>query len=172
MIVRDVFNLLVVQLGFGKTYIWNIASDIFNHGPEVYSPMGHVVGFLADFVIGGMIGVAIGLVIHWTGTRFCLLKGLGVGLAIWVFFFGVLQHNLPGTTPTAPKDALSNFSASIGHGILGIVTAWTILKLTENTGIEKEENRRPEIVLTRWFQPGKKRRRRPGLAFKPLKPKD
>lgn len=175
VVVRDVINLLEVWLGFGKSYIWDIASDIFTHGPEVYTPLGHVVGIIADLTIGGMVGVALGLVITWTGTRFYLLKGVGIGLAAWLLFFGILQHNLPQTATTAPTDAVSNLGAFIGHLIFGVVAAWSYFKLAGAAGTAKEAKPKTEIVLARWYTAGRKRRVVPKTAFKPLKsfkPKD
>jgi len=47
----------------------------------------------------------------------------------WVFLYGLLYHNIPFTTKTAPAEAVSNLSAFIGHSIFGITTAVVYVKL-------------------------------------------
>lgn len=129
VVVRDIYSFLAKLIGLAKFYIWNIGADLFINGKEVHSFFGYILGFFTDIVVGGLLGVAIGLLIEWRGPKNYIIKGMGVGLIAWLFFFGILFHSLPHTKDTVPNNALSNISAFIGHSIFGIVTAITYVKL-------------------------------------------
>jgi NhaP-type Na+/H+ or K+/H+ antiporter len=131
VLIRDIYSFLAKLVGLAKFYIWNVGADLFVHGKEVHSVLGNILGFLTDIVVGGMLGVAIGLLIEWRGSKHYILKGCGVGLLAWLFFFGILFHTLPHTKDSAPGNALSNISAFIGHSIFGIVTAWVYVKIAK-----------------------------------------
>lgn len=131
VLIRDIYSFLAKLVGLAKFFIWNVGADLFVHGKEVQSFLGTILGFLTDAVVGGMLGVAIGLLIEWRGFKHYLLKGMGVGLLAWLFFFGILFHSLPHTKDTAPHNALSNISAFIGHSIFGMATAWAYVKMVK-----------------------------------------
>lgn len=125
VIIRDGYSFVAKQVGFADFYIWKVGADIFLEGSEMNLLTGTILGFLNDLVIGGMLGIFMGLLFEWRGLKHYLIKGMGIGLMAWIFFFGILFHNLPNMT-TAPKSGLSSISAFIGHSIFGFVTAWII----------------------------------------------
>lgn len=96
---------------------------------QVQTLWGNILGFMIDGVVGGMLGVLVGLLIEWRGRANYIIKGWGVGLAAWMFFYGVLYHNLPFTAASAPAVAMSNISAFIGHSIFGITVALVYVKI-------------------------------------------
>lgn len=141
VIIRDIYSFLAKQVGFATFYIWLVGADIFLDGPEIHTFFGNILGFLNDLVIGAILGVMIGLIFEWRGSKYYYLKGIGIGLMAWIFFFGILLHSLPHIE-TEPKNALSGISAFIGHAIFGVITAWIIKKYSVQEATEevKSEN--------------------------------
>lgn len=128
-IFMDIYSFLAKQMGLAQHYIWHISADIFIEPEAVATISGTILGLLADLVIGSVLGVIIGLLIEYSGSKYYLFKGWGVGLFAWLLFYGVLQHTLPHTETSAPKDALSNLSSFVEHSIFGLVSAWAYMKL-------------------------------------------
>lgn len=124
VIIRDSYSFFAKQIGLANFFIWNVAADIFIKASELKSFWGNILGIATDLIIGGMIGVAFGLFLNFTGNKDYLLKGVGAGLFTWLFFFGLVFHNLPQTATAAPKDALSSLSAIVGHTIFGLSMAF------------------------------------------------
>ena len=131
VVVRDLYDLAMVLFAHSKNAIWNIASDIFVSTPQVHTFLGVILGLLADMVVGGLLGILVGFTIKLTGPKNYWLKGLGIGQVAWLFFFGILLHNLPHIEKTAPVVAGPNILSYIGHSIFGLVTAWTYVKLAK-----------------------------------------
>jgi uncharacterized membrane protein YagU involved in acid resistance len=130
LLTRDVYSLFAKITGLAKFYVWNISADLFMKGKDTHTFFGHLVGFLADIAMGSILGIIFVYFLKFTSHKNTIIKGWGVGLAAWLLLFGIMVHNLP-SVEAAPKDALSNFSAFIGHSIFGIsmgIYAQTLLK--------------------------------------------
>lgn len=119
LLTRDVWNYFSKQIGKAKFYIWQISADLFMDLKYVKTFWGTIVGFLADIVFGGLLGIAFVYFLKYTNTKNIVIKGWGYGMAAWLFLFGIMLHNLP-QMQIVPKEALGNFSAFIGHSIYGI----------------------------------------------------
>lgn len=120
ILTRDIYSFLAKHIGLAKFYVWGMTADLFMEKKDVLSFFGHVVGILGDIVFGASIGIVFVYFIKYTNTKNFLIKSWGMGMAAWLLLFGILLHTLPGSTTSAPKDALSNFSAFFGHFIFGI----------------------------------------------------
>lgn len=121
IITRDVWSFLSKMIGFAKFYVWQRSADLFiEDGKALKSFIGNMVGFLADMVFGAMLGILFVYLLKATNQKSIIIKGWIFGIIAWLFLFGMLVGNLPGSQSTAPKDALSNISAFIGHSIYGI----------------------------------------------------
>ena len=131
VLIRDIYSIIAKFIGLAKFFVWQIGAEIFVKPDQAKMFLGSVLGFLTDFVTGGLMGVIFGLFIEWRGTKYPLIKGLGLGLLAWIFLFGILYHTLPQTATTAPQDNLSNLSAFIGHSIFGLAMAFAYLKLSK-----------------------------------------
>ena len=119
ILTRDIYSFFAKIIGLAKFTVWNIAAALFMKMDQVKTPVGNIVGILADTVMGALIGVLFVYFLKYTNTKNIILKGWGMGLAAWLLLFGVIYHTLPFGVIAAPKDALSNLSAFIGHSILG-----------------------------------------------------
>ena len=126
--IRNIYSFFAKQIGLAQFYIWNLGASLMVEKPQIQTIWGNVLGLIIDGVIGGMFGVVIGLLLEWRGNSNYIIKGWGIGMMSWMFFYGILYHNLPFTVETAPKDALSNISAFIGHSIYGISAALVYVK--------------------------------------------
>lgn len=129
ILVRDAYSLLAKLIGFATFHIWNIAGDFFLQGKQVYTALGNILGVLADLCMGALLGVFFVHFLRWTGGKNPVLKGLGIGLGAWLLLFGIVFHSLPLTQSTAPKEALSNMSAFVGHAIFGLTLGFAGSKL-------------------------------------------
>lgn len=119
LLTRNVWSFFAKQVGLAKFYIWQISADLFMDQKFVKTFWGNAVGFLADIVFGGLLGVAFVYFLKYTNIKNIVIKGWGYGMAAWLFLFGIMLHNLP-QMQMAPREALGNFSAFIGHSIYGI----------------------------------------------------
>lgn len=141
---RNAYNFFSKQIGFAKFYIWQVGASLFITQPQTKTFWGNVVGFLVDAVVGAFFGVLIGLLLEWRGQRNYIIKGWGVGLMAWMFFWGILYHNLPFTKANAPGEALSNISAFIGHSIFGIVAVVVYVKFFSKKFVESSDVKNSE----------------------------
>lgn len=138
LLTRDLYSFFAKSIGLARFYVWNISADLFMEKQYVHSFFGNVVGILADIVFGAVIGIFFVYFIRYTNPKNFLIKGWGAGMAAWLLLFGILLHTLPGSATTAPKDALSNLSAFIGHSIFGISMAVYAQFLLGKYGLLKE----------------------------------
>ncbi len=129
VIIRNTYSFFAREVGLAQFYIWNLGASLMVETALLETFWGHILGFLVDMVVGSIFGVLVGLLLYLTGHAYYALKGCGIGLMAWMFFYGILYHNLPFTQANAPSDPLSNISAFIGHSIYGIVTAIAYVKL-------------------------------------------
>jgi len=119
LLTRNVYSYFAKLIGLAKFYIWQLSADLFMDQKYIKSFWGNTVGFLADIVFGGLLGIVFIYFLKYTNSKNIVIKGWWYGIAAWLFLFGMMLHNLP-QMQTAPKEALGNFSAFIGHSIYGI----------------------------------------------------
>ena len=81
----NVFNKNVLKVS--DINYSELAAGIFMTEKELKKPAGLVVGTLADFVIGAIMGIPIVYILRYTGKDHAALKGFGFvilpGLLIW-----------------------------------------------------------------------------------------
>lgn len=166
IITRDIWNFTSKSIGLAKNYIWNISVSILISHSLVKTPWGTFLGIVVDLIIGAMFGAIIGLFLEWRGHRNYIAKGLGVGLLAWLFFYGLLYHNLPFTSKFAPADIPTNISTLIGHMIYGIVAATVYVKFFYKRYIEVEETKNNMNSLGHALKPLMRYRMAPSPAKK------
>lgn len=94
---------------------------------RIADPEGKVVGYIADNIIAGMLGVATVYTLSLSGKDKAVLKGVFTGQAAWAILYGLLTTM--GATKVhsvSPKSVLSEFA---GHTAFGALTAYLATKL-------------------------------------------
>lgn len=128
---REIYGYIIVGIGIAKLNIVNLSADLFsNNKAQIRSALGFINGTLVDFTISSALGVVIGLLLQWSGTRNYLLKGLGVGMLAWVCLFGFLIHGAPQMFALAPKDLTTPLFSLVGHSIFAGMTSFLIVRWT------------------------------------------
>lgn len=140
-LARDIWSYFAKQLGLAKFYIWQRTADLFIDGKEIHSFFGTLVGILGDIVFGAVLGVTFVYFLKFTNAKNIIIKGWGMGMASWLLLYAILLGTLPGSQGTAPKDALSNVSAFIGHSIFGITLGIFVQILLKRFGLLNEKHR-------------------------------
>ncbi len=84
---------------------------------QAYSPYGKIVGFVADNVMATMLGVGTVYMLSFTGKDKALLKGLAIGGAMWVSFYGVLSTM--GATQVRPLSPKTVLCEMVSHAVFG-----------------------------------------------------
>lgn len=88
---------------------------------------GKVIGYIADSVIGGLLGVATVYALGVTGKNSAILKGALTGQATWTTLYGVL--GTLGATKVSPVSPNTVITELVGHTVYGMATALLAVKL-------------------------------------------
>ena len=125
VIIRDIYSTFAKLIGLSKIFIWDVGADLFVTGKEVHGVFAEILGFSTDFVVGGMLGVIIGLLLEWRGQKYYLLKGCIVGLLLGFSFSGLpftISRKLPKQRrrmrPLTGVDITSKENASDPDGLI------------------------------------------------------
>jgi hypothetical protein len=117
----NLFNRHVLKKS-DTTYV-EIAAGLFMNKAEREKPVGRIVGFLADYALGAILGVPLVYVLKYTGKDHAFLKGLGYGHFAWVGMYGAVGRALGTSRGVFPLNADTNLSAYFNHSWYGIATA-------------------------------------------------
>lgn len=146
-LVKTAIEEFFKRKGVIKSTAIEKASGIFVDKKDISSPQGRMVGFIADNMIAGALGVSCVYWLTLMGRDKYLLKGGFLGAIEWTTIYGVLSR--AGATsifPVKPADALVGFVSHFAFGM-------TKIALSANLGD------------TRLFQPK-------NLAFQPDEPQE
>jgi hypothetical protein len=77
-------NYIFKLLGYHFTSTWEATAGIFLSNNLVHTPLGYIIGFVGQFVIGASGGISLAYILKFTGYDYYILKGLGMGA-----FFGL-----------------------------------------------------------------------------------
>lgn len=114
---------------FGLKFIdtWETAANIFLNQNLIHTPVGYFIGFLGQFVLGSIFGVAVAYTLRLTGKDYYWLKGIGVGAVIWLssvgFFMKLLHLQLEGR-----NQPFTNLVTVIDFSTLGTISSIIIAK--------------------------------------------
>ena len=106
-----------------------IAGGLFMTKKEREKPVGKAVGGLADFVLGGILGIPLVYMFRYTGKDNAVFKGLGYGHIAWIAMYGSTGRMMGVKKGVFPLNADTNLSAFVNHSWYGLVTALLINKL-------------------------------------------
>lgn len=126
-VVKLLIGRMAVRLGYAEIDGPQRATGMLVPSHKVADPLGKAVGWLADGVIGIMLGVGMVYVLSVSGKDQAVLKGTLAGQVMWTALYGVLATmGATKVKPVSPKTVLSEF---IGHTAYGAVTAALVTNL-------------------------------------------
>jgi hypothetical protein len=128
--VMTLVILIVRWMGFQFITTWETAAAIFLNPELVHTPVGYLIGFIGQFILGATFGIAVAYTLRFTGKDYYILKGIGVGAMYWMGTVGFFMHLLHIATE-GRGDPLSNIMAVIEFNILGIINAGIIAKYAD-----------------------------------------
>ena len=77
-------------------------------------PIAYFIGAVADITVTASLGIIFVFLVHFSGTRYLYLQGIGYGLLIWVALFGTLlgqsvHEKMPQTASGIVVTILAHF---------------------------------------------------------------
>src|SRR5690554_2284585 len=104
-----------------------IAAGMFIPPHKLASPSGRFVGWLADFIIAGMLGISTVYMLSLTGKDRYIIKGILAGQAMWQAFYGLLGNF--GASQVKAYSPNTVVTEAISHAVYGLVTTVAAIKL-------------------------------------------
>lgn len=123
---KDLPNFILYKMGVVKFLYAHLAASAQIDQREVYSAAGWMMGFLADMITGGAIGVVAIRFLDRFGSDYWWFKGCIIGNTIWLFGLGVIL-NL-GAVNLIPNDPVFRFTSLFDHLLFGLVMVYLIHK--------------------------------------------
>ncbi|HBE76311.1 MAG TPA: hypothetical protein DDW65_00790 [Firmicutes bacterium] len=123
---KDLPNYIYYKLGIIHYLYAQLAASAHLEPKNICSPLGYIIGFLADIATGGAIGIAAILFLDRFGIEYWWYKGLAIGITVWLFGLGVIL-NL-GTVHLPSCEPLFRLTSLFDHLIFGVVVVYIIGK--------------------------------------------
>ncbi|MEL7567853.1 MAG: DUF6789 family protein [Dehalobacterium sp.] len=89
-IIKLTFNYTAYLFGFTNVVFWQIVASRFLEKEDIFTPSAYLIGATADFTVTTALGIVFIYVLDFIGKENLWLRGVGMGLATWVFLFGSL----------------------------------------------------------------------------------
>jgi hypothetical protein len=123
-IIASVINYLLYKVNQIDNYCIQFCAAVLL--PEI-KPLTEknalIVGFFGHITVGMLFGLIIALVLQLFGPKYAYLKGMGVGLAFWVFVHQALiaKFWVKPTYNLSPKGALWQLMIHLLQGIIVVL---------------------------------------------------
>lgn len=127
--VTGAISFLLYSMGLCKLCLVAIGGGLFSRNMLTKSvpPAWTVLGFVDHFIMSIILGVVLAYILHFTGTDYALLKGLGFGATVWYINIAIVAP-LAGYIPKSPQPA--DLAILLGYHLLfGLLASWVIVKL-------------------------------------------
>ncbi|KJS86959.1 MAG: hypothetical protein JM58_05395 [Peptococcaceae bacterium BICA1-8] len=89
------------------------------------------IGFFTHFLAGAMVGIALALVFKFTGKDYPYLKGIGIGLLLWIVHVAIIP-NIVDPRPYLIRTPLESIVDLIAHTSYGIFATTYLLRVYQN----------------------------------------
>ncbi|NLK00055.1 MAG: hypothetical protein GX318_02305 [Clostridia bacterium] len=129
--------------GYAGRSFTDTAAAFFLHGRDIKTPLGQLVGTIADYSIALLLGISHTCFLRRTGKKNWLPKGVASGSITWVVLYGFLG-TLGKSNLVYPTTARTAFSSYLGHTLFGILNNFTAIKFGHDDlfiETQKTENR-------------------------------
>lgn len=130
-VVKLFVNYLGYRLGFSNVVFWQIAASRFLEKDDLNSGAAYIIGGVADLTVSAALGVAFIYILEFIGKDNLWLRGIGLGLAIWVFLFGSLLGQ--SAVSQEPSGILLTLVAHLVYGLaLSLFTGLYLKKVNQD----------------------------------------
>lgn len=121
-------NNTAYKLGLTDQKYGQMAASLFLPADKqkVHRREAQVVGFLADYINCGIMGVTVVQLLARTGRDNAILRGIGVSALAWMSLYG-LTTRLKVAPPS--RKPLSSILSFADHVIFGALCGWLVEKL-------------------------------------------
>lgn len=125
-LLKDIIDLITYSLKITDNLFGYLASGIFVDPKTARSASGLIVGYLADFIMDGFLGLVFVYFIKNTEPDYILSKSIGFGLSLWIFILGAVGAFKITTLPVQnPMTVLTMFFT---HAFFGLVIGLIVKK--------------------------------------------
>ena len=101
-----------------------LAASFFVDRSSIRNPLALAKGFITDYAIAAILGIALLYLLRRTGKDYALFKGLLLGLFVHIGLYGLVMA-LRATRITI-LTPLPNLLLVIPHVVFGMVAAWVL----------------------------------------------
>jgi len=121
-------NNTAYRLGLTDRKYGQMAASLFlpSNKQRVHRQETEVVGFLADYINCGLIGVIVASVLSRTGRDYAALKGVGVASLAWMALYGLTTRLKVAPASRKPLSSILSFG---DHVLFGALCGWISSRL-------------------------------------------
>lgn len=123
-------NYVLYLFKLTPVVFWQITATKFLDKDDLYKPIAYFIGGIADITVSAALGVLFVYIIHFVGSKYLFIKGVGYGFLIWVGIFGtLLGQSVKGKIPQEPAGILVTIIAHFFFGLALSFFTWKLQKL-------------------------------------------
>lgn len=135
--VKLTFNYVAYLFGYTKVVFWQIVASRFLEKEDIFTPAAYLIGGAADFTVTAVLGIAFIYALDFIGKENLWLRGVGLGLATWVFLFGTLLGQADqNQIPQEPSGIMVTLVAHFVYGLGLFVFTGFYFQLLKKTKTE------------------------------------
>lgn len=126
-----ILNYISVQMGFAKTYAFQLSGGIYLFKRFTAETAGFIFGGIVWLIVAAGLGIITTYIIVFTGKDYWWLKGILVSnFIMYVAIYGIIFTL--GGAKVVPFDIPTNASILIENVVFGITTAYLVIRLGYN----------------------------------------
>ncbi|HHX74823.1 MAG TPA: hypothetical protein GX699_07960 [Firmicutes bacterium] len=134
-------NYLAYYLGFTSVVFWQIVAGTVLSRADIFTPLGLLIGALADVVVTSILGSVFIYLLSLSGRENIWIKGAGFGMFAWINFFVFVQGVLlKGKISPEPRGILVTFVAHLCFGLA--LAAFTLFFTGNYHGLKNKQQER------------------------------
>lgn len=123
--VMTFYHWVIERIGLRPIQPWETAANIFLNPSLIHKPIGYFIGFLGQYVLGSIFGVAVAYTLKLTGKDYYWVKVIGVGALVWLGSLGLFMKML-GLKLEGRSDPLTNWVTVIDFVVFGSICSLII----------------------------------------------
>lgn len=130
-VVKNFLGLTAMKFGLAEIDGPHRAAGLLVPPHKIADPKGKLVGFIADSVMAGTLGVLTLSGLSMFGKKHAVIKGGLAGAGMWTILYGALgTMGATKVNPVSPSTVLAEF---VEHTAFGAVTATLITQMGDES---------------------------------------